>query len=159
LQRHLFKGSLHLLRILRKFRLADEEIQILSSHCSMPELILRLSHNPCDTLSLDFILGDRAREVAARLVRSEYKEAARDLLNQSCSRTFSLHAQWPLNLTGTPLTFAILTKSTVAVNILLSLGALPTFLSQTLYLWTLKLHGRQFTLRLSSIWLTSFMSY
>jgi len=48
-----------------------------------------------------------------------------DSLNLPCTRIRQLHGQWPLQLVGTPLAFAIATGSVAAVSALLQLGANP----------------------------------
>jgi ankyrin repeat protein len=83
-----------------------------------------VTENGCSLYHWLFMLGDGARSVAKRLLESE-RNSRSDLLNHPCSRPYILHPQWPLELFGTPLAFAILSKSTTAVEALLDLGALP----------------------------------
>jgi ankyrin repeat protein len=81
--------------------------------------------NGCSLYHWLFMLGDGARSVAKRLLASRSKCSRSLLLDRPCSEHYTLHPQWPLKLTGTPLAFAILCGSSVAVEALLDLGALP----------------------------------
>ena len=83
-----------------------------------------VTESGCSLYHWLFMLGDGARSVAKRLLDSERKLRS-NLLNHPCSRPYMLHPQWPLELVGTPLAFAIMSKSTTAVDVLLDLGALP----------------------------------
>jgi ankyrin repeat protein len=83
-----------------------------------------VTESGCSLYHWLFMLGDGARSIAERLLNSERKLRS-NLLNHPCSRPYILHPQWPLELVGTPLAFAILSKSTTAVEVLLDLGALP----------------------------------
>jgi hypothetical protein len=45
------------------------------------------------------------------------------LVNHVCHETYTIHAQWPLKLSGTPLCFAIMIGSVKCVRFLLKFGA------------------------------------
>jgi len=89
----------------------------------------------CSPLHMLFVFGGEAWAAGERMLaqRNPYllskdsvnREAYNSLLDLPCTAVHRLHAQWPLELTGTPLAFAIATASEPAVRALLALGADP----------------------------------
>ncbi|KAI9773188.1 MAG: hypothetical protein M1840_008309 [Geoglossum simile] len=68
-----------------------------------------------------FMLGDEVTPIVDLLL----EKSERKLLNHPCSKPKYLHPQWPLQLVGTPLAFAIAAGSLPGVAAILSLGADP----------------------------------
>ncbi|TAQ87976.1 hypothetical protein B7494_g3705 [Chlorociboria aeruginascens] len=98
-----------------------EIVQALLSAGADPEA---LTDSGCSLYHWLFMLGDGARSIAEQL-RSPEPKIPSTSINHPCSQPYILHPQWPLKLIGTPLAFAVLSKSAAAVKILLDLGALP----------------------------------
>ncbi|KAF4634220.1 hypothetical protein G7Y89_g3891 [Cudoniella acicularis] len=111
----------------KKTNSSEETALIQACRRGNTEIVLALLNAGADpeTVIENGLLGDGARSVAEKLLDPVRKRPQHDLLNHPCSQPYILHPQWPLELIGTPLAFAILSNCTVAVEVLLSLGATP----------------------------------
>jgi ankyrin repeat protein len=118
----------------KKITLHDETTLIQACRRGSVEMVMSLLDAGADPLKATeegcslyhwlFMLGDGVPIVVDKLLALQ-STLKNKLLDQPCSRTYSLHQQWPLRLTGTPLAFAIECNSITAVKALLRLGASP----------------------------------
>jgi len=76
----------------------------------------------CNVLHWLFLLGEEAQSMAR--VLSKYRSCS-SLVNKPSVKPQSVHRQWPLQLIGTPLSFAISVGSIAGVQALLTIGADP----------------------------------
>jgi ankyrin repeat protein/serine/threonine protein kinase len=76
----------------------------------------------CSLLHWLFCLGSDAATIADSLLK-DYDLS--DLVNKPCSASFTLNPQWPTELSGTPLAFAVTAGHRELVQCLLSYGAIP----------------------------------
>ncbi|KAH8646463.1 hypothetical protein BGZ60DRAFT_570650, partial [Tricladium varicosporioides] len=72
-----------------------------------------------------FMLGDGAIEIGRRLSKLPFT-SGKILYDYPCTRKYLLHPQWPLELEGSPLAFAVVAASKAGVETLLEMGADPT---------------------------------
>lgn len=72
-----------------------------------------------------FMLGEGARTIG-RLLSKSPMTLNKKLYDQPGSKQYILHIQWPLELLGSPLAFAITSASMAGVAALLDIGADPT---------------------------------
>jgi ankyrin repeat protein len=79
------------------------------------------TNDGCTVLHWIFMLAGNLRYIS-ELFSGTIKPG---LIDQQCMTSYPLHGQWPLQLTGTPLAFAISAGSVEAVKVLLALGANP----------------------------------
>jgi ankyrin repeat protein len=81
------------------------------------------SEDGCTVFHWLFCLGRDIQQIEDSLF--SFLPAQRSLLDQPCSTVRVLHPQWPLQLSGSPLAFAVTAGSMTAVDTLLRHGANP----------------------------------
>jgi ankyrin repeat protein len=100
----------------------------------MVSLLLNASHNPCKCDEsgasvyhwlFSLTTGNEEATVESLFVSLLLDENVGEALEHACTTPYVLHAQWPLQLLGTPLAFAVMSGSLQTVEALLRYGADP----------------------------------
>ena len=103
-------------------------------NATLVSLILDAGHDPsqCDESGtsvyhwlFSLTVGNEESVVESLFARLMLHPSARKMLQGACTIPFVLHAQWPLQLVGTPLAFAVMTGSLKTVEALLRQGVDP----------------------------------
>jgi ankyrin repeat protein len=103
-------------------------------NANMVSLILDDGHNPCQCDEsgtsvyhwlFQLTVGNEETVVESLFARLLLHPNAGKVLEDACTTPFSLHAQWPLQLVGTPLAFAVMSRSLKTVEVLLRRGVHP----------------------------------
>ena len=103
-------------------------------NAEMVSLLLDADHNPCQCDEygasvyhwlFSLTVGNEASVVESLFARLLLHPDAGKVLGNACTTPFVLHSQWPLQLVGTPMAFAVMARSLTTVEALLQQGVQP----------------------------------